>query len=288
MQKRSMGRAVGQSFLAAILAFGAVGSIGASVARAAETRAITLPFHYSFSQDGITRQASSMSTSTSPYFWLNSGAYLYLSGGTGKSVHGPLPKDDPRRLSYAAGNSYDTDGGYYPQNLFRLYTRTKWQDVTQEVRYKINAYNLSKSTNRSGGNGLLLFSRLADGNNLYYAGLRVDGKAVIKKKTGGSYYTMAIDPVITTSTYDRATNPNLLPVGTWIGLRTVVKNVSSTAVRITLYADIGNTGTWKKVAEAVDDGKKYGGKAFTGAGYGGMRTDFMDVEMDNYRLKPAL
>lgn len=286
--QRSVRKAVGNSFLAVVLTLSAVGYMGASTAHAAETRAISLPFHYSFSHDGILREAGSMSSSTSPYFWLNSGAYMYLSGGTGKSVHGPLPKDDPRRLNYAAGNSYDTDGGYYPQNLFRLYTRTKWQDVSQEVQYKINKYNLSESTNRAGYNGLLLFSRLTDGNNLYYAGLRVDGKAVIKKKIGGKYYTMAINSVITTSKYNRDTNPNLLPEGKWIGLRTVVKNVSSSSVRVTLYADIGNTGTWKKVAEAFDDGKMYGGKAFTNAGYGGMRTDFMDVEFDNFRLNQAL
>lgn len=285
--QRGITKTVYRSFFAAVFTLSAAGSMIAPAAHAAETRAITLPFHYAYSRDGVTEEAGSMSRSTSPYFWLNSGGYLYLKDGTGKSVHGPLPKDDTWRLRFAAGNAYDTDGGYYPQNLFRLYTRTKWQDVTQEAQYKINKYNLSKSTNRAEFNGLLLMSRLVDGNNLYYAGLRVDGNAVIKKKIGGKYYTMAMKPVITTSKYDRTTNPNLLPEGTWIGLRTVVKNISSTALRVSLYADIGNTGTWKLVAEAVDDGKVYGGKAFTSAGYGGMRTDFMDVEFDNYRLKPA-
>jgi len=36
---------------------------------------------------------------------------------------------------------------------------------------------------------------------------------------------------------------------------------------------------------AVDDNQKYGGEAIKEAGYGGIRTDFMDVDMDNYKIQ---
>ena len=36
------------------------------------------------------------------------------------------------------------------------------------------------------------------------------------------------------------------------------------------------------VASAEDDGSEYGGAAFYGSGRSGIRTDFMDVEFDDY------
>jgi hypothetical protein len=35
----------------------------------------------------------------------------------------------------------------------------------------------------------------------------------------------------------------------------------------------------------VDDGVQFGGAPFTQPGYGGLRTDFMDVAFDNYLFK---
>ena len=37
--------------------------------------------------------------------------------------------------------------------------------------------------------------------------------------------------------------------------------------------------------DVVDNGVQYGGSAFTQPGYGGVRTDFMDVAFDNYLAK---
>jgi hypothetical protein len=39
------------------------------------------------------------------------------------------------------------------------------------------------------------------------------------------------------------------------------------------------------VAEAKDDGKTFGGAAILNEGYAGIRTDFMDVEFDDYKIE---
>jgi hypothetical protein len=134
-----------------------------------------------------------------------------------------------------------------------------------------------------------MMARYVDGYNLYYAGLRVDGYAVIKKKIGGRYFTLAYKPVFTESgKYDRDKNPNLLPLGTSIGLKAEARNIGDSSVSLKLYADIGRKGNWTLVAEAIDDGRSYGGSAHTGAAYAGIRTDFMDVEFDDYLIEALL
>jgi len=103
-------------------------------------------------------------------------------------------------------------GGYYPQNIFRLLTRTKWQNIEQEVYFKILKVNTSQNSNRNESNGVLLFSHYQDADNLYYGGIRVDGYAVIKKKVEGDYHTLAYEPVYTAdAAYHRDTNSNLIP-----------------------------------------------------------------------------
>ena len=142
---------------------------------------------------------------------------------------------------------------------------------------------LSQSVNRDESNGLLVFSRYQDENDLYYAGVRVDGTAVIKKKWGGSYHTLA-QKVILPGIYNRLTSPNLLPHNEWIGIRLDTKTISSNAVKLTLYTDFGKTGTWKKVAEAIDDASNGIGPAITADGVCGIRTDFMDVLFSDFHL----
>ena len=242
---------------------------------------ISATFQYFFNSTGTLQEASSPEKSTSPYWWLNSGAYLYLNNGTGKTVHGELPMLNKWRLMYALSNPTDTDGGYHPQNGFRLITLSKWQDAREEAYFRITKTNASPSTNRNASNGLLLFHRYENGNNLYYTGLRVDGSVVVKKKKNGAYYTLGYKKIYP-GVYDRVKNPNLLPQGTWIGIRSEVKTQSDGTVVIRVFTDHGRTGTWNLTLETTDNGQSYGGSALVAQGHAGIRTDFMDVEFDDY------
>ncbi len=243
------------------------------------------PFLFDFNASETVAETSDMANSSSPYWALNSGAYLKMDNGRGSTVQGSLPSTDFWRLLYANNNPQDTDGGYHPQNIFRLLTRSKWQNARQEAYFVINKDNLSSSSNRNASNGLLLFNRYQDSDNLYYTGVRVDGSAIIKKKKNGVYYTMAEIKGIYPGTYNKSSAPNLLPKNKWIGLRSVVTNVANGSVRVDLYLDKGWSGQWVLVASAVDNGSQYGGAAFTNEGYGGIRTDFMDVTFENFRLR---
>ncbi len=243
---------------------------------------VTSPFNYYFSSPGTLYESGSMSETSSPYFWLNSGAKLIISNGTGKTVQKELSSNDKWRLIYLSSNPIDTDNGYHPQNIFRLLTRSKWQNFEQTSYFKINKDQLSSSPNRDAYNGLLLMSRYQNGDNLFYTGIRVDGNAIIKKKVNGVYYTLASKKIYS-GIYNRNTNPSLLPKNTWIGLKTQLKNVNG-QTNIKLYIDKNKTGNWTLILEANDNGTSFG-KQITNEGYAGIRTDFMDVEFDNYSLK---
>ncbi len=243
----------------------------------------TLPFQYDFSVDGRMQEASNADESSSPYWWLSSGGYFTLWNGYGSTVQNELKNSDTWRKRYAFSNPGETDAGAHPQNIFRLLTKSTWSDVTQEALLRMNRYNISPDPHRSESNGVLLISRYQDQHTLYYGGLRVDGNAVIKKKLNGAYYTLALEKVFS-GTYHRRSQPSLLPNGTWIGLKFETKNAGNGRVLLRLYADVGNTGTWTLVATADDDGSTHG-TAITGIGRGGIRTDFMDVDIDTYRAE---
>ncbi len=249
---------------------------------AKEAAVLTSPFIYSFSSSGTLYEAGSDSESSSPYFYLNSGAKMILSNGTGKTVQGNLLSADNWRLIYLESNPIDTDLGYHPQNLFRLVTRQKWKNYSQEVDFKINGDQLSSSSNRDGHNGVLFFNRYVDGDNLYYTGIRVDGQAVIKKKQNGVYYTLALKKIYDGS-YDRYTNPNLIPKNKWMGLKSEIYSYKG-EVYINLYLDQNNNGNYVLIASVKDYMKSYG-TPIDKSGYTGIRTDFMDVEFDNYILR---
>lgn len=249
---------------------------------AAAPAPVNSPYLYTFNAAGTLVEAGSAIESTSRYWWLNSGGYLNIKNGRGHTVQGSLPAGDPWRILYAQTNPVDTDNGLHPQNIFRLVTQSKWQTAAQEAFFVINKDNLSSSANRYESNGILLFNRYQDSQNLYYTGIRVDGAAVIKKKQNGKYTTLAYIPSVYPGIYNRTTNPNLLPKNKWIGLRSEVKNNPEGSVKITLYVDKGWTGRWQKVAEVTDGWAN--GTPITNAGFGGIRTDFMDVMFDNYRF----
>lgn len=253
-------------------------------ANAPAAQAAGTAFSDSFSTGNpVTNETGSMSESTHPNFWLNSGGEFRIGNGTAKTMQGNAPTTNRWYQAYKNANPLDTDGGLHPQNLFRFVTRSTWENYTQEAYFKINKDNFSSSPNRDGHNGILLFNRYhPDGQTLYYTGLRVDGKAVIKKKLNGTYYTMAMSTVYP-GTYSRSANSNLLPHNTWIGLRSVVQNNAAGGVDIKLYTDEGRTGTWRLVLSTTDNSSSYG-TAIKGAWYAGIRTDFMDIEFDDYRI----
>jgi hypothetical protein len=236
-------------------------------------------FSYNFAITGIVNEVSPMDSSSSPYWWVNSGGELRLSENRGWTVQGELPQGSKWRLLYAANNPTDTDNGYHPQNIFRLVSRSQWENFRQEAYFMITNNNLSSSSNRNASNGLLLFNRYKDGNNLYYTGVRVDGAAVIKKKKNGAYTTLAYVRGIYPGTYNESSSPNLMPKNEWLGIRSEVKTLSDGAVNIKVFIDKGWRGQWELVAEATDRNSPVLGK-----GYGGIRTDFMDVKFDNYKI----
>lgn len=229
-------------------------------------------------------EGGSMSESENPSWWLNSGGLFVTGAGVAKTVQGDLPVLSRWRVAYALSNPEDTDNGYHPQNIFRLVLRSKWTNFIQESYMYVNKDNLSDSPNRNASNGLLLFNRYVDGQNLYYTGIRVDGAVVIKKKINGTYYTMAYQKILP-GTYNHDTSPNLLPKNQWMGIRSSVKTLPNGTVEIRLYTDMENTGEWTQMLVAIDDNKKYGGNAITSAGYAGIRTDFMDVSFKAYKIE---
>lgn len=242
-------------------------------------------FNETFQGSETLEETAKMSGSASPDWWVNSGGQMIKEKGIGKTIQGELSPDSKWYKKYKSSNSRDTDGGVHPQNIFRLVARTKWQNFTQEAYFKINALNLGESENRNASNGILLMSRYEDGDNLYYAGLRVDGLAVIKKKYGGKYYTIKEEKIFSGDAYDREKNPNLIPLGEWIGLKSEFRNTSDGDVEIKFFIDEGKTGNWQLAVSAVDDGRKeFGKNILSDEGYAGIRTDFMDVEFSDYKI----
>ena len=246
------------------------------------------PFVYDFHEGRIIKEATSIDRSKDPYWWLNSGGEVIIQGGAGKTIQGELSNLSEWRFTYSLSNPRDTDNGSHPQNIFRLITRSTWGNFEQQVYAKINAVNLSESAERDMWDGILLIHRYQDQDNLYYAGIRVDGNVVIKKKVKGVYYTMALDPVFGGATYNRTGSPNLIPEHQWIGVKTTIKTNPIGTVSLQVFLDENRTGEWKLVSTATDDGFSYQGKAFTEEGYAGIRTDFMDAEFDDFKIESIL
>lgn len=259
-------------------------------------------FVFSFSGTGTLNEAGSLEESTSPYFWLNSGGQMTIRDGIGGTLHGELPALHKWRVAYNAANPVDTDEGAHPQNIFRLISKYLWENARVQALFRIDADNLSLSPNRNASNGLLLMTRYQDSDTLYYGGVRVDGTAVVKKKYRGVYYTMAQRPVFQGSygqqdqdvlirpeecaTYSPSENFNLIPHGEWIGLRMETQNETSGSVRIRLSMLREGDDRWEQLIETRDDGITYGGTPpIVGTSSVGIRTDFMDVSFDSFRVE---
>ncbi len=224
-------------------------------------------------------ETSRPALSRSNVWWVNSGAMLRAENGVGATVHGELPADSRWRSIYRATNAVDTDEGAHPQNIFRLVTRSTAKNLRQELYFLITRIHASESPRRNASNGVFLFNRYRNGDNLYYTGLRVDGGAVIKRKKNGVYSILAYKKIFSGS-YERENNPSLLPSGTWLGIRSEVENTADGSVVVRLFFDEQRNGRWKKVLEVADKGEA----AIREEGFAGIRTDFMDAVFDDYRL----
>lgn len=238
--------------------------------------------------DTVLEEVNSMDLSANPDWWINSGGQLIMENGIWKTMQGEASSDNKWRGLYAKSNPLDTDNGLHPQNLFRFVTRDIWKNYRQQAYFNIQKDNLSSSTNRNDSNGLLLMMRYKDSDNLYYAGLRVDGTAVIKKKVNGEYLTLTNPVYIKDQKYDVLDNPNLLPKNVWLGIRADIRDLSDGSTQIQLYVDEGKQGIWTPIAEAIDDGQSYGGETISIKSYAGIRTDFMDVLISDYRVEEFL
>ena len=242
----------------------------------AQTDSVTVSsFTYSFHVGGILNEADNYQDSGSPYWWLDSGGRLIIEDGVGKTIQGRLNTADRWRIRYALTSADDTDNGYYPQNLFRLLTKSEWENAAVEARFHVVRDNETMSPNRNESNGLLLMSHYKDGDNLYYAGVRVDGHAVIKKKLNGTYITLAEKPV-----FDGEYNGmnNLIP-REWIALKSETRTVDD-AVEIRLFMKREGETEWTELLSVRDTSNP-----ILGPGHLGIRTDFMDVEFDDFRAE---
>lgn len=239
-------------------------------------------FRFLFEANTTVNETGSMNQSAHPNWWINSGGRMIIADGIGKTIQGSLPADDYWRKAYAASTPSDTDNGYHPQNIFRAITRSQWINADQEAYFKINRDNLSASASRAASNGVGIMTRYsANGDTFYYTGLRVDGAVVVKKKLSGAYTTLGSKKIYP-GTYDRISSPNLLPHGTWLGLKSIVENQSDGSVRIRVYSDQNRSGNWALLLDVRDMNSP-----IRGSGYAGIRTDFMDAEFDNYRVLEA-
>lgn len=250
-----------------------------SVAAAPASSVLESPF----GGQRVLQEKDDITHSGDPYWWLNSGGELYFSGNIISTIQNALPRYDKWRIDYAGSNPGDTDDGYYPQNLLRLVSRQKWLNYRQEVYFQVKRDNLSTSDNRNESNGVFLFNRYKDGDNLYYTGVRVDGTAVIKKKVGGVYHTLASQAVWSDgTTYNRQNNPSLLPKDRWVGLASEAANLADGRVSIKLFLDRNGDGTWQQIIETVDEDTF--GPSIKEAGYVGLRSDFMDLLFGRYKI----
>ncbi|MDQ3099582.1 MAG: hypothetical protein M3Q44_07610 [bacterium] len=241
-------------------------------------------FDETFSVKRTIQEAPSIATSSDANWWVNSGGELIVDKGVARTLQGAAAEGSRWREIYKKTTQVDTDTGAHPQNIFRLVLKNKWLNYSQQVYAKVVKDNLSESPQRDDSNGLFLFNRYYDGDNIYYTGLRVDGAVSIKKKYKGAYYTLLYKKILNVPKYGRADNPNVLPKDTWMGIKSVVRNLDANRVEISFYTDIGEAGTWKLGGTVIDDNKSFGGAALLRAGYAGIRTDFMDVQFKKYAI----
>ncbi len=233
-----------------------------------------------FKVGDVLEEASSMYNSKNKYWWLSSGGQLYWENDALTTIWGETSENDKWRRLYADSNPIDTDNGLHPQNIFRLVSKSSFLNYSQQVYFWVESINLSISPQRNESNGILLFNRYQDENNLYYTGIRVDGNLVLKKKIKGQYITLAIKKIYN-GDYHLNNNPNLIPRKKWIGLKSEIKNVDN-GVNIAIYLDLNNSSSWKKYIDFTDYGQN--DNPILHSGSVGIRTDFMDVQFKDFKV----
>ncbi len=241
---------------------------------------IFIIFHFNiFTTSKMNRidEAESMSNSKSASWWLNSGGYFYPKAKGGRTIFSELKGGDFWQTFYAKTNPDDTDLGLHPQNIFRLITREKYTNFKEEAYFTIKKINESKSKERDRWSGLFLISRYKDGNNTYYGGIRMDGMAIIKSKKNGVYSDLSKERIFE-GNFDRLKNLNLIPQGREIGVRLETRN-RGMGTNLQLFVDFPKGSGWKKVLE-VDDNKD----PIIGNYSAGIRSDFMDMEFDDWQI----
>jgi hypothetical protein len=238
-------------------------------------------FEETFDRDTVIEEAPRAAVSRNPRWWVSAGGRVTFAEGTAYTIQGSLPPWDPWARAYARTKPVDTEQGRRPQNVFRMVTRETGRTFRQRVSVRIRSTNLAASTERGPFSGIFLESRFLNDNNFYVAGLRFDGQAVIKKRREAEAFTVAIAPVYP-GTYDRQSNPNLLPQNRWFSIRSTIHDVPG-GVRILLEIHDPALGPdWIPVLDVLDGPGGADGRPVVGAGSAGIRTDFMDVQLDDY------
>ena len=251
-----------------------------SVSAATAAVKVSLPWTYTFGSSGTLNQTVSADTSGSAYWWVANGGQLLVSNGVGKTMQGDATSANPWYTIYAKSLAVTSDNGKHPQNTFAALLRTPTLDTDQSIAVQINKDNLANTANRKPYNGIHLISRWQNDGNYYFAGLRADGHAVIKKKVGNAYYTLAEKSAFP-GTYNSTTNPNLLPKNTWMNVRMITSTDASGSVHVQLYLN------QTLMLDTTDNGAR--GATIKTEGLTGIRSDFMDMLMDNYKLSvPAI
>ena len=236
--------------------------------------------YYTFNSPGTLYEASAANKSSSPYFWLKSGAELSIANGIGNTIQGALTTNDQWRKIYASSNlSSATDNGTQPQNVFLLLTKAAYKNTSAQIYVRRTADNMTNPVNRHPYSGESILARYQNDETFYYAGIRDDGAVVIKKKLNGVYQTLSQRQLLS-GTYNVSSNPDLIPKNTWIGLRFTVQDTSA-GPQLTLFTDIGKTGTWSQALSVVDDPAKFG-SSIPNAGIVGIESDYADAQFDNF------
>lgn len=237
---------------------------------------------YTFNVPGVLYEVSRPELSPSPYWWVSSGGMLIIENDLGHTIEQALPRSDTWAWRYRRNNPLDTDGGRYPQNLFRLISKRIAGDADVSALFEVRAVHTTDTPNRDMWSGVFLITRYQDSDNLYYAGVRQDGHAVIKKKIQGVYYTLGEIPLFSSANpYNKYTNPNLIPGNTWMGFR-VRTEMQNGSMEIVFSIDEENDGTWQEVLSVIDSGT--GGPPHSGEGHVGIRTDYLDVAFDDFTI----